>query len=643
MNFRDRATVLCRGWYYVPALAVITVAACELSPTGLPPGNDRVVDVTASPRVEVDDSISLTVTDPNGITRIGWMAIERGTGATVGGDSTVFSTAVTTASETYSFDFFHITTFPKVLAVKAFTVDASGKRTEVQSESAGAAPRISARLASAAAAQQVFPDTITVVDGITKPLPGGGRVVDAIFNRNRNEFYLTNVLLNRLEVFDITLEDFSGNIAVGSRPWGIALWPTDTLGNNEDIVVVANSGGTNMSIVDVANRVEVRRHVLPNVIVQTINTAIDPASNLVELKTTEFDFSDRPQNVGTYCRPLGTINAPIAGATACAPDSVFAVFSTTPTIGQTEPFDEGPNGTMRWENLSPCPANVATPWTGGPCTPVDIDADGRPDLNRPNSHFFWEQSAEPPSPDTDSLQILVDRGPGNPIDTVLSVAKGVTVLREDLAFIDTTFVRNSGNFTRAIIGEGGNILLARAVSHNGIDSIVRSVDATFIGPALVPVAGRSEIDIGISPGIRVRDEISNVASPVRSVAINFNGLTNIVRADSVYILNKDLKLGGTIQVGGPNPGMDLFYDHDFDPVIPTGVKNHRIVFLAREDANLDVFDTFRFEPVTTIPIRDPVIGPLRVARLSATEQIMIGVTQAGVVVVRIPTIVNPLP
>ncbi len=199
MNLRDKATVLRWGWS-LPAIAVITVAACELSPTepiGL--GDDPSVAVSTSPRVEVDDSLSLSATDPNGITLIGWQAIERETGATVGGDSTAFSSAVTSASETYGFNFFHLTTFPKVLALKAFVVDANGKRTEVQGESAGSSPRISARLASAVAAQQAFPDTITVVDGVTRALPGGGRVVDAIFNRNRNEFYLTNVMLNRLE------------------------------------------------------------------------------------------------------------------------------------------------------------------------------------------------------------------------------------------------------------------------------------------------------------------------------------------------------------------------------------------------------------------------------------------------------------
>jgi YVTN family beta-propeller protein len=639
MNFRDKATVLRWGWY-LPAIAGFTVAACELSPTNPIGLGDPSVVVSTSPRVEVDDSLSLSATDPNGITLIGWQAIERVTGSIVGGDSTAFSSAVTSASEIYGFNFFHFTSFPKVLAIKAFVVDANGKRTEVQGEGAGSSPRISARLASAAAAQQ-FPDTITVVDGVTRALPGGGRVVDAIFNRNRNEFYLTNVILNRLEVFDVATEDFIADIPVGSRPWGIALWPNDTLGNSADVVVVANSGGTNMSIVDVATRVEVRRHVLPNMIVQSVQTEIDPAINAVKLRIEEYDFSDRPQNLGVYCRPLGSINVPIAGATACAPDSVYVAYSTTPTKGQTEPFNVGPRGTVRWENLSPCPADLARPWEGGACTPVDIDADGRADINRPHSHYIWEHAAKPPSPDTDSLQILVDRGAGNPIDTVLSVAKGVTVFLDDIAFRDTTFVRNSGNATRNIVGEGGNILLARAVSHNGVDSVIRTIDVSTIGPTMVIVTGPTDIDIGVSPGIRVRDEISNVASPVRSVAINFNGLTNIVRADSVYILDKDLKLGGTIQVGGPNPGMDLFFDHAFEPVLPTSpsnTKNQRIVFLAREDSNLDVFDTFRYETVTTIPIRDPVIGPLRVARLSPTEQIMIGVTSAGVVVVRIPTI-----
>jgi hypothetical protein len=43
-------------------------------------------------------------------------------------------------------------------------------------------------------------------------------------------------------------------------------------------------------------------------------------------------------------------------------------------------------------------------------------------------------------------------------------------------------------------------------------------------------------------------------------------------------------------------------------------------------------------------VRDPIIGPLRVARNAAgTVQFLFGVTARGLVVVRLPAVVNPFP
>src|SRR5207244_2360605 len=111
---------------------------------------------------------------------------------------------------------------------------------------------------------------------------------------------------------------------------------------------------------------------------------------------------------------------------------IFAVYSTTPTAGQSGGF--GKKGTMRWENMNPA---------------------------LQQSHFFWEHAEVAPSPDADTLQVIVDHGPGTVATLDLSAACGITVTLKELAFLDTTFVRNSGNFTHAMIGEGGTGDLVR--------------------------------------------------------------------------------------------------------------------------------------------------------------------------------------
>ena len=65
--------------------------------------------------------------------------------------------------------------------------------------------------------------------------------------------------------------------------------------------------------------------------------------------------------------------------------------------------------------------------------------------------------------------------------------------------------------------------------------------------------------------------------------------------------------------------------------------------MASAQPQIDVFDTHFFAKVTSIAIRDPIIGPLRVARLPSGDQILIGVTAAGVVTVQLPPISNIFP
>ena len=389
-------------------------------------------------------------------------------------------------------------------------------------------------------------------------------------------------------------------------------------GANADTVVVANSGGTDLSIVDLQSRREVRRHSLPNFLVDQVSTEADDATGTIQLKFTRHDFSDRPQYLGMTCRP---------GAGACNAGGIIAVYSTTPTIDQGE-FPE--RGSLRWENLT-----SATP----------------------SSHFFWEHAEVLPAPDYDTVRVFVDRGPNLPIDTVLSTACGRMVDIDKLVFEDMTYVRNSGDFSHALAGEGGIAAgedFAQAVGFN-VASGIQTRNCTgvvTVGAGTVTFSGPEEVDTGISPSFRVSDFISNTATVVTSIALNFNGLTNVVRTtDSVYVLNEALRLKGLISEEGTNAGMDLNFDHNFEAGIGgtagtfdgTNDPDDRLVFLAVSDAEIEVYDTHFFEKVTTLPIRDPIIGPLRVAKLASGQQILVGVTAYGVVTLQLPGVSNIFP
>jgi hypothetical protein len=577
--------------------AQVVVSIQSIAADSAPP----MVTVTIAPRVEVRDSITVTANDPSGITLLGWLATDLA-GTVIRGDSVTSSGTLTTITQRFNLNF-NLATLPQTAIVRGFAVDQAGNRGESRVDISASSP--------------AKRDTVLIVHGLTKPLRAGSRIADAIYNRNRNEVYLTNLTYNQVEVFQVTDTTFAPPINVGSNPWGIALWPRDTLGANGDTVMVANSGGTDISIVDVALRSERRRHALPNFLIQSVQTETDPATGLVKLSITEFDFSDRPQYLAATCRATGT---------ACSATNIIAVYSTAGTPAQQTLFPG--TGTVRWENLT----GVA-----------------------PQSHFFWEQAEVAPSPDSDTLQVIVDRGPSVGSNIILAATCGRTVTMRELGFADSTFVRNSGNFTRSLIGEGGSAVepalgFARAMAYNVTSGLQVTACPTVIIQG-VPFSGNEELDLGISPGLRVRDFIVNTAIPVRSVAVNFNGLTNMIRADSIYILDDGLRLRGILSAAGLNPGMDLNFNHAFmagtggTPGTSGGAlsPNDRLSFSATAGPQIEVYDTYFFARIATVEIRDPVIGPLRVARLASGEQFLIGVTARGVVTARLPAITNSFP
>jgi hypothetical protein len=97
--------------------------------------------------------------------------------------------------------------------------------------------------------------------------------------------------------------------------------------------------------------------------------------------------------------------------------------------------------------------------------------------------------------------------------------------------------------------------------------------------------------------------------------------------------------------------MDMNYFHDFlagqggTPGTGSGARDstNRVVFAADPSGNILIFDTFFYNQIGSIPVRDPIIGPLRVAKDAGGNQLLFGVTTRGLVVVKLPTFPNPNP
>jgi len=617
----------------------VTVNIQSVQTDNTPP----VVSHTIPARVEATDTITVRALDPSGIAWIGFRvdtvltAVPPFTGITPARFDSVNVGAgnLTDVTRKLSLGLAALAT-PVSVVVRGYACDLATARNCAFSQTSTvitpSAPRAPARAATPSSGV----DTVVVVAGRTFALPLGGKIADAIFNANLNELYLTNPTRHRVEVFQVANSTFvASGITFGvGVPWGVALWPRDTLGNYGDSIVVADAGGTQLAIVDVRTAVRQLqwRQDLPNFLIETYKILTTTGSGRIE-EIIVHDVSDRPQYVATVCHP--------AGGTACPVDSVYALYSTTPTQSSTSPF--AGKATLRLERLV-SPTSTAPPF----------------------GHLFWELAATATNLGTDTLRIEEIRG--NTSSVILSACRGISVKLAEFGLGDSTYARNSGNFAHAFFGEGGNIAtaFARVMRYDVSQPIVISTnvcDTLPLGPRTALANGEDHVATGMSPGVHVSDFISNTGIHVSSIATNFNGRTNVVRADSIYYLDSDLRLKATSCTLATNlascltgaPGMDMNYNHDFSPggsCVPncgTGTdKNTRLLFAARPDASIDVFDTFDGGQLlsggvpVTIPIRDPIIGPFRVAR-DATGQLLFGITANGLVMVRLPSLINPNP
>jgi hypothetical protein len=541
-------------------------------------------------RVEVSDSMHVEADDPSGISGLGYEVR-----STAGGPIDDSATFVANGQLTFNSHTFQMrlpyTIFPTIAYIQVFARNSNGVR--AYAKLASGADRI---------------DTVTVVAGVTRSLPFGGEVADALYHPGRDRLYLTNIQLNRVEVFNLSDSSFKTPVSVGSRPWGITAWPRDRNGTMGDTLLVANSGGTDISYVDLAagasgSGAEVFRYALPNILafsVTSVTSTTAPNGPPIQQRT-KYDFSDRPQFLAATCITVGT---------ACS--EVVMAYSTTPTPGQSAPFANN-NGTVRWENLT-----------------------------RGTSHFFFEQAMGQSAGRGDTLEVIrydANTGAattlvpyrqkiGTPPDTGFY---SIVIVIGSLAFRDTTFVRNSGNFQRAVIGEGGSTLGSRAMTYDATSGFETTTLTPGGNVAVLPIPA---IDLGVSQPQAVSDWTANSFAQVKGAAINFDGSLAGIRGDSTYIINPNLRLQGVLGTTAANAGLDF---HPLNTGPNSFPLNTRLAFAASAEPLIEIFDTHCYQRVGTIPIRDPIIGPLTAAfRQSTGQLVLVGATARGVVIAQLP-------
>ncbi len=266
------------------------------------------------------------------------------------------------------------------------------------------------------------------------------------------------------------------------------------------------------------------------------------------------------------------------------------------------------------------------------------------------SHFFFEQAMGQSADTKDTLQVqrFAAQGIGTSgaivpfrqqfIDSPTDTAYYSIVIKVPaLGFRDTTYTRNSGNFRRAVLGEGGaaggtgtqpnSRAMLFDVTAGFTTSFVDKFGVSHVLP--VPV-----IDDGVSGSFLVTDFIANTSTPVSGVAINFDGELAGVRADSTYLFDNSLRLQGMLQTSAGNAGID-FHPQNAGIPSPGPSGGTHLFFAASNQPQVEVYNTNFYSRCLVVPTRDPVIGPIKSAPTGGGNIVLVGATAHGVVILRV--------
>ena len=560
----------------------------------IPTNTIPVVDFSIAPRIESRDTIHVEARDRSGLTWVGYEVRNLPSGTPFFSADSI-AVPASTSSFTHTFRMnLPITSFPTSLQVQAFARNASTRDYARKPVGNGGVIRT---------------DTVVVVAGLTTPLAAGGLVADAIYHPPTNSIYLSNIERNELDVFNLNDSTFHTPIQVGSRPWGLAAWPRDRNGTMGDTLLVANSGGTLISYVNTNTQREVYRYPLPVLLAQSV-TSTSGSNGLITETITDYFFSDRPQYLATTCQGA------VAPGTPCG--NVVLVYTTTPTAGQSIPFVN--DGTVRWENLQ-----------------------------THQSHFFFEQAMGQSADTKDTLQVqrVAAQGIGA-TGAIVPFRQGPFVTGPDtsffsivvkvplLGFRDTTYTRNSGNFRRAVLGEGGAAggQGAQPNSRAMLFDVTQGLVGTFTDKGHTYGLPVPALDAGVSGSFLVTDFIANTSTPVTGAAINFDGELAGVRADSTYLFDNSLRLQGLLQTSSGNAGID-FHPQNAGIPAPGPSGGTHLFFAASSQPQVEVYNTNFYSRCLVVPTRDPVVGPIKSAPIGLGNVVIVGATAHGVVILTI--------
>ena len=421
-------------------------------------------------------------------------------------------------------------------------------------------------------------DTSLLVFGVTYALPAGSLGADIAVDTNptRKRVFITDVRNGGVFVW----EDSSATrtapgfrptkISVGAFPWGMAL---DTSGNK---LYVANSGGTNIDVVDLNTLSDLRgqRVQTPGTAVYDVAWSVNQTTQ--QLKYSAFraiNYSDRPQYIAQSAN--GNL-----------------YFSTRPTSA-------APAGTLR---------RIDDP------------------LGRPRMRQVWQYASAQAFKysifNADSVFIYASTGAASDaiqicdsdINTNVSYCSGVWTTAEQamadpalrshavdvelvndidvnsLTLPDTNFVASGTDGRRIAFGEG-----ATSGRPGRVVTVLDSLGMTY-SQALY------------SRPLQIRDLVNNASDQIYGIALNKKSNYLAIHGAETFFADTALRLQG--KFGTSSRGAGIAFNPGNDSKNAADAVSQ--AFVASADSTLEVVDSYYFRLRQKLPLRTNLYGALRV-------------------------------
>ncbi|MCC6319625.1 MAG: hypothetical protein IT361_18290 [Gemmatimonadaceae bacterium] len=550
-----------------------------------------IVYQTVAPRLETPDSLDLEARDTDGLVRIIGFVAKNSAGV-----------VVYRAADTLTAPAQHVTrrkVFNAPIALRGQAMFITAYATDVSGKTGYAVPTGASVPVNADSLAKR--DAVTYAYGLTYAMPAGSLGADIAIDTARATVYVSNINRNSLEAwnYSTTLQRLA-SVAVGAQPWGMAI------DNSNSLLLVANSGGTNVSKVALDTRLETGRVKTANEYVFDVSYNKDESSGGFKFTVAPpIDYSDRPQYIAQAA----------SGA---------LYYSTRPTSSAI------PGTLRRIDNFLDARAEPRQIWQYGAFLKghyVIINAD--------HVDVIEGEDGVP-----DRI-IICEHTPGNNPNTAvcvnsLTVEGAIATLRQapvsgnvvavkdldvaSLALPDTNFVAVGGDRRRVAFGEGNTPRRAGRV--------LLVFDPT----------GTTADGAQYSAPMEVADLTNNASDKVYGLDINQNSSNIGVHGVETFFADSSLRLQGKYATFNTGAGI-VFHPNNKDENTVDSLA--RVAFVASGDFSIQIVDSYTYRLRGRIPIRTNLYGPLRAAVPSPAEAAqdpnlvvkLFGLTPEGLVVI----------